>query len=112
MAEGTGTDYPALLEEIHSLELAILRDQLQAIRVMQEEGTALWTPSGEFIDSLAIVRAVEMALKRNSISAPLEDRSGAKQADLSKLARKLDFKNLRDKRKVVPFPGQPEPEEA
>lgn len=112
MADGTGTDYPALLEEIHSLELTILRDQLQAIRTMQEEGSPLYTPSGQFIDPLAIVRAVEMALKRNSISAPLEDRSGTKQADLSKLARKLDFKNLRDKRNVVPFPGQPEPEQA
>lgn len=100
-----------ILEEIHGLELGILRDQLQAIRTMQEEGSPLVTPSGQFIDPLQIVRAVEMALKRNSISAPLEDRSN-KQQDMATLARKLDFKGVADKRKVIPFPQAPTQEEA
>jgi len=105
MADAKPTDYAALLEEIHGLELGILRDQLQAIRDMQEAGRPLETSAGIPIDPLAIVRAVEMALKRNSISAPLEDRSN-KQQDMATLARKLDFKGISNKRKVIPFPPQ------
>ena len=88
------------LQRLHEAVVDLVTDRLENPMVDPETGEG-----GVSNEDLRVALAL---LKQNGVTAPVQD--GTSISQVSKLAGKLDFKGLSEKRQVVvPFPIKPAP---
>lgn len=95
------------LAEIQELTIGSILDDLKGLNqpMIDEEGNPVAVPMET---RQAVQRMALLALKQNGVTAPVQEGAGISQ--VSRLAGKLDFKGLSEKRQVVvPFPIRSDP---
>ena len=91
------------LQELHEAVVDLVVDRLKAVEE-DEEGNAISAVTNEDL------RTALALLKQNGVTAPVKE--GGKVSQVAKLAGKLQFEGLKDKRNVVPLRPSPGPSAA